>query len=198
MTAHRSKLPDTGTTIFTVMSELAGRHGAINLSQGFPDFQPPTELLELACRQLRTGNNQYAPMTGLPALREAIALKIQRLYGRRLEAESEVTVTSGATSALFSAIQAFVHRGDEVILFDPAYDSYDPAVRLAGGIPVHLPLRAPDFAMDWDSFANALTAKTRLVILNSPHNPTGAVLGQRGYCAASQSPAQLRCTGSER
>lgn len=174
--AVASKLPDVGTTIFTVMSELAARHGAINLSQGFPDFPPPSGLLERVVAHLRTGHNQYAPMAGLPALREQVALKTLALYGRAVDPETEVTITSGATEALFSAIEAVVQPGDEVLCLDPAYDAYDPAIRLAGGQPVHVPLTPPDFAVDWDRVRAAVTPRTRLLILNSPHNPTGAVL----------------------
>jgi methionine aminotransferase len=172
-----SKLPNTGTTIFTIMSNMAHDYDAINLSQGFPDFSAPTELLELINQHMLAGHNQYAPMPGLPKLREQIALKVDALYGRNMNPETEITVTSGGTEALFSAIEAFVHPGDEVIVFDPAYDSYDPAIRLAGGRPVHLPLMAPDFSVDWKQVAGALSPRTRMIILNTPHNPTGAVLG---------------------
>lgn len=172
-----SKLPDTGTTIFTVMSNMAQEYDAINLSQGFPDFSAPTELLELINRHMLAGHNQYAPMAGLPQLREQISLKVASLYKRSMNPESEITVTSGGTEALFSAIDAFVHAGDEAIVFDPAYDSYDPAIRLAGGRPVHLPLCAPEFSVDWDRVADTVTPRTRMIILNTPHNPTGAVLG---------------------
>lgn len=175
-TALRSKLPDVGTTIFTVMSQLAVDCGALNLSQGSPDFPPPAGLLDRVAHHLYASNNQYAPMSGLPALREQIAIKTLALYGRQIDPETEVTVTSGATEALFSAIEAFVHPDDEVLCFDPAYDSYDPAVRLAGGRPVHLPLAAPLFGIDWDRVRAAITPRTRMIILNSPHNPTGAVL----------------------
>ena len=171
-----SKLPDVGTTIFTVMSALAAEHGAINLSQGFPDFEPPGFLLDRVAHHLHAGRNQYAPMTGVPALAEAVAEKIGEMYGAEVDPAAEITVTSGATEALFCAIHAVVRPGDEVIVFDPAYDAYEPAVRLAGGRTVHLPLAAPDFALPWPSLEQALTARTRLVIINSPHNPTGAVL----------------------
>ncbi len=171
-----SKLPDVGTTIFTVMSQLAAECGAINLSQGFPDFPAPAELLDRVARHLRAGHNQYAPMAGIAELREQIARKAERLYGRRADPESEVTVTSGATAALFCAIQAFIHPGDEVIVFDPAYDSYEPATRLAGGKTVHVPLTAPCFSVDWQRVRDALSARTRMIVLNTPHNPTGAVL----------------------
>jgi methionine aminotransferase len=174
-----SKLPDQGTTIFTVMSNLANEHDAINLSQGFPDFDAPEGLLERVEHHLRAGRNQYAPMAGAPELRQQIALKTARLYGCSIDAESEVTVTSGATVALFSAIEAFVQAGDEVIVFDPAYDSYDPAIRLAGGRPVHIPLVIPDFHVDWDRVAKTINPKTRMIVLNTPHNPTGAVLNEQ-------------------
>ncbi len=171
-----SKLPDVGTTIFTVMSALAAECGALNLSQGFPDFPVPAGLLDRVIHHLRAGHNQYAPMAGLPALRVQVALKVESLYGRRTDPDTEVTITSGATAALYTAIQAVVGPGDEVLCFDPAYDCYDPAVRLAGGRPVHLALRAPGFTVDWDQVRDALTPRTRLIILNSPHNPTGSVL----------------------
>jgi len=173
--AH-SKLPDVGTTIFTVMSQLATEHGAINLSQGFPDFPAPAGLLDRVSHHLRAGHNQYAPMAGLPALRAQIARKTLALYDRAVDPDTEVTVTSGATEALFCAIQAVVQAGDEVLCLDPAYDSYDPAIRLAGGQAVHVPLRQPGFGVDWDRVRAAVTPRTRLLILNSPHNPTGAVL----------------------
>jgi methionine aminotransferase len=171
----RGKLPDVGTTIFTVMSALAAETGAINLSQGFPDFPPPAALLDEVTAALRSGLNQYAPMAGLPALRSAIAAKTLACYGQAADPDLGITVTSGATEALFSAIMALVETGDEVICLDPAYDSYDPAVRLAGGRAVHVPLCAPDFHIDWERVAAAITPRTRLLILNTPHNPTGAV-----------------------
>lgn len=171
-----SKLPGLGTTIFTVMSQLANDCDAINLSQGFPDFAAPAGLLERVEHHLRAGHNQYAPMAGVPELRRQIALKTARIYGRQTDADTEVTVTSGATEALFIAIAAFVGDGDEVIVFDPAYDSYDPAVKLAGGQVVHIPLLGPDFRVDWDRVADAISDRTRMIILNTPHNPTGAVL----------------------
>ena len=170
-----SKLPDVGTTIFTVMSKLAADHGAINLSQGYPDFDGPPELLERVTHYLNHGFNQYAPMPGLPQLREQIAAKVASLYGCEVDAESEVTVTSGATVALFCAITALVHEGDEVIVFDPVYDSYQPAVDLCGGITRHVPLRIPAFTPDWDQVADLISDKTRMIILNTPHNPTGGV-----------------------
>ncbi len=173
-----SKLPDVGTTIFTVMSQLAADCGAINLSQGFPSFEPPEHLIERIEFHLRHGANQYAPMTGVPALRERLAIKTSRLYGRKVDMDEEVTISTGATEGLFSTIQAVVRPGDEVIVFDPAYDSYEPAIRLAGGVTRHVALarRRGDFEIDWDALADTLSDKTRLVIVNFPHNPTGAIL----------------------
>lgn len=171
-----TKLPKVGTTIFTVMSQLASEAGATNLSQGFPDFDGPPYLRQRVAYYIEHGANQYAPMTGVPALREAISNKVEQLYGRITCAETEVTVTSGATEALFAAIAAVVQSGDEVIVFDPAYDSYEPAIELNGGRAVHLPLTAPEFTIDWQQLSDAITAKTRMIIVNSPHNPTGAVL----------------------
>ncbi len=153
-----SKLPRVGTTIFTVMSRLAAEHGAINLSQGFPDFDPPARLVDLVAEHMRGGHNQYAPMAGWPALRQQIVGKVREYYGATVDAETEVTVTSGGTEALFAAIQAVVRPGDEVIVLDPAYDSYEPAVELAGGVTVHVPLGRPDFAVDWDRVRDAITA----------------------------------------
>lgn len=175
-----SKLPNVGTTIFTVMSQLANETGAINLAQGFPSFEPPAALIERITYHLHNGANQYAPMTGVPALREAIGEKTLRLQNRRVDMEREITVCCGATEGLFSAIQAVVRPGDEVIVFDPAYDSYEPAITLAGGQTRHIPLAIAsngcDFQMDWEQLAAALNASTRLIILNFPHNPTGAIL----------------------
>ena len=176
MPKPESKLPGVGTTIFTVMSRLAEDCGAINLSQGFPDFQPPGELLELVSHHLKAGRNQYPPMIGVASLRGVIAAKLASLYGVQTDPDTEITVTSGATEALFCAIHAIVRAGEEVIVFDPAYDSYDPAIRLAGGIPVHIPLLAPGFEPDWERIRSSLNQRTRLVIVNTPHNPTGAVL----------------------
>jgi len=171
-----TKLPHVGTTIFTQMSALAQAHQAINLSQGFPDFDGPEALLARVDHYIRQGANQYAPMTGMPTLCAAIAAKVERCYGRSLDASTEVTVTSGATEALFAAISAVVRPGDEVIVFDPAYDSYDPAISLNGGCAVHLQLQPPGFAINWDTVAQAITPKTRMIILNTPHNPTGQTL----------------------
>lgn len=172
----QSKLPDIGTTIFTVMSKMAQDHGAINLSQGFPDFDCPERLRELVAHYLNDRKNQYPPMAGIPALREQIAHKVSDYYGCDADPETEVTVTSGATEALFDAIQAVVIQGDEVIVFDPAYDSYEPAVQLAGGTTVHVPLLPPNYGIDWERLQQAITPRTRLIVINSPHNPCGSIL----------------------
>jgi methionine aminotransferase len=171
-----TKLPKVGTTIFTEMSRLATALGAINLSQGFPDFDAPAALRERVAHYINSGANQYAPMTGVPLLREAIAHKCERLYGRRPCADTQVTVTSGATEALFAAISAVVRRDDEVILFDPCYDSYEPAIELNGGRAIHLPLNEQDFSIDWNRLADSINPRTRLIVINTPHNPTGSVL----------------------
>jgi len=171
----QSKLPDVGTTIFTVMSALAEKHQAINLSQGFPDFDGPPALLERVEYYLTHGYNQYPPMAGVANLRQAVATKVADLYACSVDPESEVTITAGATEALFCAIAAVVRAGDEVVVFDPAYDSYEPVVRLQGGKTVHVPLQGADFHVDWQRVEDALTPRTRLVIINTPHNPTGAV-----------------------
>lgn len=175
-----SKLPNVGTTIFAVMSQLAAETGAINLAQGFPSFDPPSALTDRVNWHLHNGANQYAPMPGVPALRRVIAEKTHRTQGRILDIDSEITVCTGATEGLFSAITAIVRNGDEVIVIDPAYDSYEPAVELAGGITRHVPLlideNGHDFHPDWQQLGDAINSKTRLIILNFPHNPTGAIL----------------------
>ncbi len=176
MSLPASKLPGVGTTIFTVMSKLAEETGAINLGQGFPDFQPPARLCELVARHLARGHNQYAPMPGLPALCEAIAAMFQRRHGISIDAAREVTVTAGGTESLFAAIHAVVRPGDEVVVLDPAYDSYGPAAELAGARLRRVPLRMPDFGINYERLAAAIGARTRLLIVNTPHNPTGAVL----------------------
>jgi len=172
-----SKLPDVGTTIFTVMSKLAAEVGAINLSQGFPDFDCDPRLVEAVAHHMRAGRNQYAPMQGVPALREAIAAMYEASYGRRYDPETEVTVTSGATEAIFDAVCASVQPGDEVIVFEPCYDSYVPAIELSGARPVVVSLQFPEYSICWPEVRKAITPKTRLILLNSPHNPSGAVLG---------------------
>lgn len=171
-----SKLPNVGTSIFAVMSKMAADHNAVNLSQGFPDFPVSEELIALVNEGMRKGFNQYAPMPGLPILREAIAQKIERIYATQVSPDSEITVTAGGTQALFATITAIVQEGDEVIMFDPAYDSYDPTIRLSKGIPVHLELKPPHFGIDWEEVEQSITPKTKAIIINTPHNPTGAVL----------------------
>ncbi len=171
-----SKLAEQGTTIFTVMSALAAEHQALNLSQGYPDYDGPQALRQALANNTLHGNNQYAPMAGLAALREQIAAKLQRFYQIKACAESEITVLPGATEAIYCAITACVHPGDEVIVFDPCYDSYEPAVSLAGGITRHLPLHGPDFSIDWQQVRNTVNQRTRMIIINSPHNPTGSIL----------------------
>ena len=171
-----SKLPNVGTTIFTTMSQLAAQTGAINLSQGFPDFDGPQGLRDAVAYHVANGHNQYAPMTGLPALREQVAIKLARSYGVSVDAEREITITPGATQAIFCAVQAVVRPGDEVIVFDPCYDSYEPSVELAGGRCVHVQLSANSFAIDWQALRGAIGSRTRMIILNSPHNPSGALL----------------------
>jgi len=171
-----SKLPDVGTTIFTIMTAQAVKHNAINLAQGFPDFDVDDYLKDRVCHYINSGANQYAPMSGVPVLNQAISEKVEQYYQRSVSAESEITVTSGATEALFAAIHAVVRKGDEVIVFDPAYDSYDPAVELAGGKCIHIPLVGDTFSIDWDKLAQAINNKTRSIIINSPHNPTGTII----------------------
>jgi methionine transaminase len=173
-----SRLPEVGTSIFTVMSKLALDHGALNLSQGFPDFPVSEKIIELIYENLKAGNNQYAPMPGVPALRKTIAEVVAKTYGRPTNPETEVTITAGGTEALFSTIAALVQPGDEVILFDPSYDSYDPAIRLNGGVPVHLNLKFPTFHIDWNEVKSKINSRTKMIMINTPHNPTGAVLSE--------------------
>ena len=178
-----SKLPDVGVTIFTIMSKLANDHQAINLSQGFPDFDVHPDLVALVDNYMRSGHNQYAPMQGVASLRRGIAEKVQALYNAGYDPETEITVTSGGTEALFAAISAVVQPGDEVIVLEPAFDSYVPVIQLNGGIPVYVAYTFPDYRIDWDDVRNALSPKTRLIILNSPHNPTGAVFTESDISA---------------
>ena len=174
--ALTSRLPAVGTTIFTTMSALAQQHGAVNLGQGFPDYAIDPTLIEFIAAAMRAGHNQYPLMPGAMALREAIATKVERLYGRAYDPEREVTVTTGATQGIFTSIQALAHPGDEVILFEPAYDSYVPAIRLAGATPVPVPLAVPDYTIDWDLLRRALTPRTRLILVNTPNNPGTGIL----------------------
>jgi len=172
----KSRLPEVGTSIFTIMSRMALEQGAINLSQGFPDFPVSEKLIHLIHRKMKEGHNQYAPMPGVPALRKAIAEVVQKTYQRPSDFETEITVTAGGTEAIFATITALIGTGDEVILFDPSYDSYDPAIRLNGGTPIHLNLLPPDFSIDWDEVKKKITSRTRMIMVNTPHNPTGSVL----------------------
>jgi len=171
-----TKLPKVGTTIFTVMSQLALEHGAVNLGQGFPDFAVPDFLVEELDKAMRAGRNQYAPMTGVPPLRQAIAAKTLECYGFSANADSEITVTSGASEAIFNAVAAVVRPGDEVVVLDPCYDCYEPAIDLAGGCAVHVPLDPVDFSVDWQKVRDAISAKTRMLFINTPHNPSGAMM----------------------
>lgn len=171
-----SKLPHVGTTIFTVMSRLAAEHQAINLSQGFPDFDCTPELRALVTKHFNAGVNQYPPMAGIAPLREAVAEKIAALYGTAYDPEQEVTIVPGATYAIYTAVAALIRPGDEVILFEPTYDSYGPAVEVHGGVPVYVQLRYPDYSIDWQAVQAAITPRTKLMIINTPHNPTATVL----------------------
>ncbi len=173
-----SKLPNLGMTIFSEMTHLANTHGAINLSQGFPDFDVHPDLIALVAKYMQQGFNQYAPMQGIESLRERIAAKVLDLYGAAYNLATEITITSGATEALFAAITAVVNPNDEVVVFEPAFDSYVPVIELCGGVPVYIELKFPDYRIDWNEVQDALTEKTKLMILNFPHNPTGAVLSR--------------------
>lgn len=171
-----SKLSDVGTSIFTVMSKMALDHGAINLSQGFPDFPVSQELIELIYKNMRDGHNQYAPMPGAPALKQSIARVVTGSYGRPTDPDTDIIITAGGAEALYSTITAFVRPGDEVIILDPAYDSYDPSVRLNGGVPVHINLKAPSFYVPWDEVRSKVTRRTKAIMINTPHNPSGSVM----------------------
>lgn len=183
----QSKLPNVSTTIFTVMSALATEHNAINLGQGFPDYPMDEALTDLVSKAMQDGYNQYAPMPGHLALREAIAQKVQRLYGTAIHPDTEITITPGGTYAIYSAITAAIGQGDEVIVFEPAYDSYIPNIEINGGKVVRIPLQFPDYSIDWDAVRKAISPRTKMILLNSPHNPTGAVLSEADI-------AQLRST----
>jgi methionine aminotransferase len=167
-----SKLPNVGTTIFTVMSQLANEHDAINLSQGFPDYPCDPALLEALARAAQAGHNQYAPMAGLPALRQAIAAKVLLSRSVTVDADQEITITAGATQAIFTAIATMLHAGDEAIVLDPSYDSYAPAIAAQGALPVRINLRAPDYAVDWRQVEKAVTPRTRMILINNPNNPS--------------------------
>jgi methionine aminotransferase len=173
-----SKLPEIGESIFATMTKMANDYNAINLSQGFPDFNCSEELLERVAHYQSKGFNQYAPMPGVLNLRKKISEKIEKFYGRKYNPDSEIVVTAGATQALYTAISAVVAPGDEVIILEPAYDSYAPAVLINGGVPIYIPLTKKDYSIDWDAVERTITNKTRLIIFNSPHNPTGSVLGE--------------------
>lgn len=174
-----SRLPDIGTTIFDVMTKMANENGAINLSQGFPDFEIDPKLIELVNHFMTNGLNQYATMPGVAALRQILAEVIRNSYKHPVSWESDITITSGATEGIYACISAFISPGDEVILFDPAYDSYDPAIRLNGGVPVQINLTFPGYAIDWDVVRKKITSRTRMIMINTPHNPTGSVLKRK-------------------
>lgn len=175
---QRSKLPDVGTTIFSVIGQLSAQYNAINLSQGAPNFPCDPQLVNGVTRAMQQGHNQYAPMTGLAALREVLANKVETLYGQKYDVASEVLITASASEGLYSAIAGLVHAGDEVIFFEPSFDSYAPIVRLQGATAIGLKLQLPDFAINWDEVAAAITPKTRMIIINTPHNPTSQVLSR--------------------
>ena len=177
----RSKLPDTETSIFAVMSGLANRYNAINLSQGFPDFDISQELIDKVHRKMSEGYNQYAPMPGVPYLRQQLAAKMKRLYGADYHWETEITLTAGATQALYTAITAFIHSGDEAIIFEPAYDSYKPAIEINGGIVRPVSVHAPDFRIDWQKVKDLISPRTKLIIVNTPNNPTGSLLQKEDF-----------------
>ncbi|MDC6350548.1 methionine aminotransferase [Zeaxanthinibacter sp. PT1] len=181
-----SKLPGLEPSIFTVMGAMAREHNAVNLSQGFPDFEPDPELLALVDAAMRTGYNQYAPMAGIYSLREVLSKKINTLYDHSFNPDSEITVTSGATQAIFTAITAFVNPGDEVILIRPAYDCYEPAIHLNGGKVVSVQMKGKDHNIDWEEFRSAITTRTRMVIINTPHNPSGRIFSQSDMRALEQ------------
>lgn len=171
-----SRLPEVSTSIFSVMSKMALEHGAINLSQGFPDFPVSEKLIDLIHAQMKAGHNQYAPMPGVPQLRKAISEVVLKTYQREINPETEVTITAGGTEAIFAAIAGLVNQNDEVIVFDPSYDSYDPAIRLNGGVPIHINLTPPDFSIDWNEVKRKITSRTKMIMVNTPHNPAGSVL----------------------
>lgn len=172
----QSKLPNVGTTIFTIMSKMATDHGAINLSQGFPDFPVDEALIDRVHHYMKQGLNQYAPMPGIPSLRQQIARKIRSSYGAELDVDAEINITSGAIEAIYSSITTVVRPGDEVIIMDPAYDAYEPIIVVNGGRAVAVPLRQPDYSIDWEGVRAKINDRTRMILINSPHNPSGAVI----------------------
>lgn len=174
-----SKLPKVGTSIFTVMSKLATDHNAINLSQGFPDFPVSSTLIDLVYKHMREGRNQYPPMAGVMALRERVAEKMEHAYGVHYQPETEITITAGATQAIFTAIAALISEGDEVIVFTPAYDCYAPAIELVGGKPIYVQLKASDYSIDWKQVKKVVTRHTKMILINTPHNPTGAIISDK-------------------
>ncbi len=182
----KSKLPHVGTTIFTKMSALAHQHDAINLSQGFPNFPADKKLTDLAAQALHDDHNQYAPLAGKFSLRKILSEKVARLYDRKIDPETDITLTAGATQAVFTAVAAMVHPGDEVIMFKPAYDCYEPAIDLNGGITRVFQMKPPHYAIDWNAVEDLISEKTRLIVLNSPHNPTGKLLHQADIDALIQ------------
>src|ERR1043165_6030477 len=173
-----SKLPNVGTTIFTVMSKLAADHNAINLSQGFPDFSCSEEMIALVNKHMKAGQNQYAPMAGILPLREILAQKTEELYGAKYDPETEITVTAGATQAIYTAISAMIREGDEVIIFEPAYDCYQPAIEMNGGKTIYMQLQAPQYSIDWEKVKKLINHHTKMIIINTPHNPTGSVMSR--------------------
>jgi len=175
---YESKLPGNKTSIFSIMSKMANDYGAINLSQGFPNFETDQKLKDLVSQAMKDGYNQYPPDSGVQVLRQEIVKKIKSLYGKEYNAESEITITSGATEALYCAITAFVQEGDEVIVLKPAYDTYEPTIKLNGGKPVQIQLKGDNYQVDWDEVKSAITSKTKMIIINTPHNPTGTILSE--------------------
>lgn len=172
----KSKLSKAETNIFSYMSSLASKHKAVNLGQGFPDFECSSKLKDLSSKYLNEGKNQYAPMPGVPQLRETVAEKLNQCYGRSVDPNTEICITAGATQAIFTTIQAFVHAGDEVIILEPSYDCYKPAVQIAGGTPVSYQMDYPDYQIDWNRIASLINTRTRMIVINTPHNPTGTLL----------------------
>lgn len=181
-----SKLPNVGTTIFTIMSKLASEHGAINLSQGFPDFEVDQKLKDLINHYVQNDFNQYAPMTGVPSLRTALQKKVVLIYQREVDAGLEITITNGATEGIYSAIAALISHGDEVITFEPAYDSYVPAIEVNGGVNIPIRMKAPDYKINWEEVAQKISKRTKMIMINTPHNPTGSILTKEDITSLSE------------